>query len=101
MTASATGLLVAPKAARDNDNATAMISSRIFRESSPLGQTRQPSRAVANTVLVNVEQVHHAQQKVPRRYGLRRISQMTPSLEFPRGSPGENVTHIEMPMLIR
>src|SRR6185295_3824587 len=96
MTASATLLPAAVRPATDSNSTTAQLPMMRFafircllgsiRPPRVRLQVLEPTCAVADAVLMNVEPVQQAEQQIPRGYGPGRIRQMTPALQLPAGA---------------
>src|ERR1700678_420991 len=105
MAASATGLVLAPKAPRHNSNAPPHTAGQMERTLRArifdlLNQTRQPARAIADLIFMDAVQIENTRQHVPGGNGLRFISQVAISLELPGGSANQNVRHVIMQVLV-
>src|ERR1700691_365570 len=72
---------------------------RSYRSVSSL-EGLQTAGAVADAVLVNVVLIQQCQQQIAGRYGLSRISQMTPAFESAVQSTYEHMGHVVVNVLI-
>src|SRR6266496_1490197 len=64
-------------------------------------QFRESAAAVALNVLLDAEQVQHAQQQVARGHRLALVREMTVAFELPVRAADEHVRHVIVLVLIR
>src|SRR5438477_6406888 len=108
MTASATSLVAAerPMVVSISTAALLPMARRRFVVMTSLPLRRQlevfqPSGAVADAVLMNVEPIQQAQQQISRRHRHRRICEVTIALQLSIGAADNHVRYVLMAMLIR